>query len=549
MKTFRVVQRIGIVVSTFAFQAAAWQDSRTPQINIPEWTVDGVISDSSNSARLTDARVTIRGTQGALVGTTDSSGRYSISGAAPGVYSVSAAKKGYGASAALPTYKTLSLAPGLKIGQVNLSLDPEGVIFGRVLDANKQPIAAAPVVAKIRVFTRGKVSYQTAAYAETNDRGEYRLTGLLPAAYFVAAVPPIDKPVERARSMQAPETQGSVRIGLVRGAYYPGVQSATAASAVRLHPAEERGPVDILFGNTEVHCLRASAPAVSRDGRLSLSLVELVEGRPQGVAAGALSGGSFEVCGLDRGAYELNLYVFASNNPSSRPASMAIVQFDVGREDVDLGVLRPQPQAAMSGKAELSGTKQGSDFPTGVTVRLMPQRRSIGIGEKLGPERVNGDGSFQFPATYPGDYDLTVAGLPAGFYVRTISQSGRDCAAVGVNPAAGPIRIDIATDGGFVSGRAVDAENSPVADAVILLIPLSGAQTTVASSDQGGGFTLSGSFPPGDYRLLAFTGVRPDEAQDLDLVRRYLGSATEITMGPGEVKALTVEVRRAAPAY
>lgn len=538
-----------VAIGALSSRAAAWQNSKNQQSRTPEWTLTGTVLDSSDATPLIDARVTVRGPKGtALAAGTDSSGRYTLSGNLPGTYRLSAVKKGYGSNAVLAPYKTLSLVPGTVV-HADLALDRGATIGGRVLNSNKEPIPGAFVVAKIRTFAEGRAVYQTVDSAQTNGRGEYQLTGLPPAAYFVGALQPIAESLEETGQTGAKRLMP--RMGLVRQAYYPGVQGITAASSIRLHPAEERSPFDIVLGNTEVHCVSASVPelATGGHGRMNLSIAELIDGFVQGVASADLSRERFEVCNLESGAYQLNLYVFAANERSSPLASMLTVQFEVGREDVDLGALQPQPAVVVQGQAHLSGPKQQDQVPGGIAVKLSPRRRSMAVGEQLGPEGVGSNGVFQLPPTLPGDYDLSVDGLPPGYYVQSVSQAGRDCAALGVNPAAGPISLDVATGGGALGGRTVDSENNPVPDAVVLLVPRHGAKTAIAASDQNGSFRLEGSLPPGDYRLLAFTGLRPGDAQDPDLIRRYLGSATDVAMGPGEAKSLTIQVRRVSAGY
>jgi Carboxypeptidase regulatory-like domain len=550
LKIGRPIRVAGVLL--LALQAVAWQDHKQQKAATPEWTIAGTISDSSDSTPLTDATVVLHGPNYISLSTaTDSSGHYSIVGTEPGSYQVSAKKKGYGSNAALPVYKTLSLAPGLPAGHADLTLDPEALISGRVLNSNKEPLPAVNVTAMVRSFSAGRVVLQSVAFAQTNDRGEYSLTGLLPANYLVRAVAPIENSLERPEGIDGSRKTVPQRTGLARAAYYPSVPSATAAAQIRLRAGEERTSVDIALATTEVHCVIGSAPVAASHlgGRVAVSISELVEGRTQGVASGNLSRSAFGLCGLERGAYQLNLYVFASNDGSSPLESMLTTPFEVGREDLDLGVLQPQPAAPMPGKAQLIGVKQGSEIPVGVKVRLMPRNRPLSVGEKLASVAMDPRGDFQFPAVLPGDYDLMVSGLPTGYYIESISQLGRDCVSSGVSPAAGPIRIELSADGASVGGRTVDRENNVVSDAVVLLIPENRGQTAIAVSDQGGAFRLDGAFPAGDYRLLAFVGIRPDEAQDPDLLRRYLGSALDVALGPGGVKSLTVQVRRIVPGY
>jgi hypothetical protein len=62
-----------------------------------------------------------------------------------------------------------------------------GIISGRVLDEDGEPLPWAQVSALREVYFRGKRKLSLEALVPTNDLGEYRLFGLKPGRYFVGA--------------------------------------------------------------------------------------------------------------------------------------------------------------------------------------------------------------------------------------------------------------------------------------------------------------------------------------------------------------------------
>src|SRR5207248_8888823 len=66
-------------------------------------------------------------------------------------------------------------------------LIPWGVIAGRVLDEEGEPLPWAQVSALREVYSNGKRRLSPEALVPTNDLGEFRLFGLKPGRYFVSA--------------------------------------------------------------------------------------------------------------------------------------------------------------------------------------------------------------------------------------------------------------------------------------------------------------------------------------------------------------------------
>ncbi len=81
---------------------------------------------------------------------TDSAGLFSMTGLNPGTYRVSADRPGfvgmeYGARSAGRLGSNLGLTPGQKITDVVFRLLPQGVVTGRVLDEDGDPVRNASV--------------------------------------------------------------------------------------------------------------------------------------------------------------------------------------------------------------------------------------------------------------------------------------------------------------------------------------------------------------------------------------------------------------------
>src|SRR5277367_6588201 len=123
---------------------------------------------------------------------TDAKGQFAIADMAPGSYLVSADRQGFrfqarGATGAPPP--PLKLEPGQEVKDLVLRLIPMGVIAGRVVDEEGDPVGGAQVQAFTTAYINGKKQLNQVTQVRCNEKGEYRLFGLTAGKYFVLASP------------------------------------------------------------------------------------------------------------------------------------------------------------------------------------------------------------------------------------------------------------------------------------------------------------------------------------------------------------------------
>jgi hypothetical protein len=123
--------------------------------------------------------------------TTDDEGNFVFADLQPGIYSVFALAPGYYSETAA---QGEAASAGLRLGDsTTLRLTKGGVITGAVTDPNGGPIVALPVRAyRVRAL-EGEPAGAVSPYlpfgsqTQTDDRGIYRIFGLTPGVYVVAA--------------------------------------------------------------------------------------------------------------------------------------------------------------------------------------------------------------------------------------------------------------------------------------------------------------------------------------------------------------------------
>ena len=125
---------------------------------------------------------------------TDESGRFHFTGLPAGKYSVSALAPGYVSPDVDRVFdvrgKTLNLAEGEKVENIDLEIKRGGVIAGRVADSQGRPVIEERVnLSKLDATyrPRGVFNYsQNFDMYQTDDRGLYRIYGLPEGRYLIS---------------------------------------------------------------------------------------------------------------------------------------------------------------------------------------------------------------------------------------------------------------------------------------------------------------------------------------------------------------------------
>jgi hypothetical protein len=124
---------------------------------------------------------------------TDSQGRYFFGGLPAGSYSPRASKSGYTASTAAAP-RAVAVVDGQHIIDLDVRLAKLATLSGTLRDDAGDPVAATDVLAFRRSIANGRPSFQIVraagagdGAARSDDRGAYRITGLVPGDYIVCA--------------------------------------------------------------------------------------------------------------------------------------------------------------------------------------------------------------------------------------------------------------------------------------------------------------------------------------------------------------------------
>lgn len=498
--------------------------------NLPkDCSIAGSVVDGVTGQPLPGAQVLLRGMPGSGgqpgSTTTDASGEFKIDNLTSGRYVVRALHQGYiaqGRGGAMGVARTVEVSPGQHVDGVVISLTPGGAISGHITDDAGNAVAGAQLTLMRYSYTSGQRELNEVASATSDQTGEYRIGGLLPAKYYLRAASPAAK---RAKT----ETDKAYV-----PVYYPHATDQAGAATIGLGPGEDLGGIDISFA--PMRAVRVKGQVI--DSRTSLpskgATVTLMGDQGNTVfPPGEISvdaTGSFDLRGIPQGSYVL--VAQASAGKGSEDILWGRTQLEVGEADVTGVKVMISVGADVTGHIRSEGK---TNLEMGkLTARLACRDGSAVVNSMpdFDDATVNPDGTFTFRKVPEGNYELEISPLPSGYYLK-LSNGGDapDTVAVSHGHAMALPEMAFISASGSVTGT-VSRDDRPAAGAVVVLVP-DGKRRSQArffkrsTSDRLGRFTLRG-IAPGDYTIFAWEEVDRDAFLDPDFLRQYEDSGRSV---------------------
>ena len=529
----------------------------TPPETKPEdlCIIEGQVTNLATGAPLRKVELTLRGTErgtaGAMPNTytaaSDAGGNFSIKDVEPGKYRLSAQRTGfvnsqYGSRGPMRGGTTLTLGTGQRLKDLSLRLTPQAVITGRVVDENNDPIASASVRTMRYSYQMGRRQLLAAGSANTNDLGEYRIYGLAPGRYYLAAKESENSWESTVDASASPQAEGYVTT------YYPGAKDSTTAVPIEVGAGAQMRGINLTMAKARTFRIRGHV-----EGRPQAQISFAPSGQPQWMSIDQQNRetgpkGTFELDGILPGVYTLTATSWSENkNLSARQ------EVDVGESNIDNIVL------VLTSGCEVSGhlTVEGVNPPNLDSVNVMLRPRDPGrIMYGSLSDHVH-DGDFTLSDVSLDTYYLQVAGLPDGYWLKSVHMGDQEVRDTGIDLTsgpAGPINVTIAPNAGQIDGSVMNDQQRAAAGATIVLVPeqkLRDRQEAYknTTSDQSGHFSLK-NLPPGDYKLFAWEDVEYGAYMDPDFLRPVedRGQSISIQESSRETVQLNLIPGDAAPA-
>jgi protocatechuate 3,4-dioxygenase beta subunit len=509
--------------------------------------------------------------------TTDRNGRFIFENVIPGQYQLVATYAAGGYVPAeygqrSPTGKGIDfeIVTGQRMSGIQLVMSPTGTISGRIYDRDGEPLGKAQVQALRAVYENGRRTLTIVQAVQTDDRGEYRLFWLAPGRYYVSAKPnipelPVNPGASNSGLAPAVRITNPARFGTYSQAsspiiekrrlksgqiveetylttYYPGTIEVQSAMAMDVPPAATVGGIDFSVGAglMPTHHIRGRVIDSKTGQPATGGTVFAVPQTPEPatfIARATMSPeGLFDVGGAVAGSYAL----IARTQSGS-----AITKVDVGDRDVANIPMLLTSGYTLTGRFIVDGrSRTGQELqPSSLRVdRLIRDVELFGFpspGPSFAPPPA-ADGSFRLEGVSPGDFRLSIRGLPPDAYIKSIRMANTDVLNDGLHlysQPENPLEIVVGANAGRIEGSVVNARRETVANRVVVLVPDVRLRQRrelykVVSTDTAGQFRLQG-ITPGSYTLFAWENVEPGAWQDSDFIRTQEARGTPIQVVEG----------------
>ena len=303
------------------------------------------------------------------------------------------------------------------------------------------------------------------AGARSDDRGEFRLTGLPAGQYVVLARDP-------AFNVVGDET-GALRYGPT---YYPGATSVTDAQPVTVTEGTESSRLE--FRLRVAHPARLLGTMLPKDRRPLLSGAVILLPRDATLATALpsedveiLPDGRFTFRNVPPGRYQIRARAEIDANQPMLFGTYAVV---VDAHDVVNIQMPLVPGATLHGTIEWDRTSAvPPKNPLGLRVRA-PFADGSSFGDALTGE-VTAPASFAIRGVMPGAHYISVEGLPQPWAVTAVHLRGRNVIDQPTELIEGEtlrdVRIVLSASTSEVSGVVRDRHGKPAEDALVMTLP------------------------------------------------------------------------------
>jgi hypothetical protein len=484
--------------------------------------------------------------------TTDGEGRYEFVELPRGRYTVSVSKAGY---VTLQYGQKRPYEPGTPvvvndaqtIGSIDFSLPRGSVIAGRITDEFGEAIAQAQVQAqRFQYGPDGQRRLGTTQMATSDDRGEFRVYGLMPGEYVINA-----GVFNLTSALLATPNPNDSTEGLVP-TFYPGTLNANEAQPITVGIGEEKS---IQFSLTAARLTRVSGTVMTSEGRPAAGAQVMIRPRDGGLlmrpSAPVAPDGRFSATGVAPGEYSLDVRLQARGGA---PQEFAAVPVDVGTADIDNLAIVTGKGATVTGRVVFEGTssRDNAGLPTAPRVFPSPANLTGGAIFLTTDPVANGtpDDSGNFVLGGVSGRVFFTFSLP-NWVIKSVTLAGEDVTDQAIDMSGRESLSDLVitmtdklTD---ISGVVTDARGKPLTDYVVLIQPAEQMEPTamarwvrIARPSNDGRFQIRGA-RPGRYIAAAVEALEQGRQFAPEFQQRLRQGAKEFSVREGET--VTVELR------
>jgi hypothetical protein len=477
---------------------------------------------------------------------TDRQGRYALEGLSTGSFIVLALKSGYlplryGQRDPGDAHVAVVLREGERRDGIDLVLPRESILTGTVMDEHGEPLEGVAIT-PVQYWGNERPSrlLMTASARPTDDRGHYRVIGLVPGTYVVSA---------RVRG----ELFSDGRTTGYNTTYYPGTGDSSMARRVTVEAGRDFAGVDIVVAPTTTATVRGTV--VDTAGAPFSGPVSMAPSRQSaGLSVESWSTtadrtGAFVLRNVPPGRYVLKAPATPQNSDRFGMAYASVSDGDPAPVTIKLS-----EGASLEGRFVLETAFETN--VAGLTVSFAPTDPDAtptgGFRAPLFGREDNG--TFRMTGLF-GPTRIVVPRLPAcdTCYLKAVRINGGDATD---NPFDFGVRggmyrgaeVVIADGGAVIEGLVKDERDAPAVGASVVAVSAyeelrfpGSRHLKWTGTSAAGTFRLAG-LPPGDYvigavrRIDALINIVPE--QDLELLDVVAARGQRVTVIERERRAL-----------
>ena len=474
---------------------------------------------------------------------TDSQGEYTFRDLEAGQYILRATSSGYiprnyGQKSSYSFRRedvgtSLSVGAGQVLDGVDFHLIRGGVVEGRIVDQDKEPVERVAVRLNAYRSLGGQGRLLPFGQDETDDRGQFRIFGVPPGNYYlrVSPRPLFGDPRREIRSF-APT-------------YYPGALRVEEAASIEVTAGEEVGGFNITV--IEAFSYSVSGRVLTPQGKPAhlvwiMSMKESGKGLRGGLGPNTNTDlqGEFKVSGLLPGRHRL--YARAGGGED---AQMASVSVDVVDQDLSGLTLVLAKGGEITGRIVVEGEASAVDWRR-ISLDMLPSKDNLNRMSFGGTRaQVKEDFTFKIANHPEGPYHLIVMLPPGNHYVASIRAEGQEITdrpiEVKSNDRLEGVEVHVSSQGAQLSGVVEQAEGRKVAEGATILVfsadphhrEFPSRFTRTTQTDQSGQFSLEG-LVPGKYLVCALADHEAGREMDSDYLKSLERDSERIDLSSGQ---------------
>ncbi len=516
-------------------------------------TLAGTVLSEANGRPLSRVSVYLKSYSGetaSLSVEADEKGHFAISGIVPGRYVLYAQRDGYlrgtvarAADARLPA--VIYLDEGQSLTGVEIPLKRWSVIAGRIRFNDAEPTASALVQVYQDSFARGRRGYRLVASTRTDDRGEYRIAGISPGAYYVAASYNRPVPVDFEERELVDASGHRVPEYRYTTTFYPGAVKLAAAAKLTIRLGEEAEGVDIFLERARVIRIRGRALNGLNGQKLPLPNLTLRRLSSDGRASISSSLNAkpyydgFEIRGVPEGSYLLT-----ADSVEEGKHLYARLPLMVTDANIDQLELLLQPEREWRGR--VSTTDSNLNLRS-LRVRLEP-RSDV---NPMVLSDVDSKGGFTMRVVPGESYDAFVVNGPDELYIKSTRVGNTPVSVEGISgnqaSSSASLDLEVGLNSGGLAGRVWSSDLMPASGMTVTAVPdpAEGRPQLYRTSysDAYGYFQIRG-LAPGRYTAFVYADEPPCELFDVEALESCRSKGSSFTVSEGSQSSLVVHLDR-----